>query len=283
MTKKYKVVFTGQFKNGTNRDTVIEHIAVAFRTDKIRIKNAIENRSVLKQNIDHDTAKKYWEKLNQLGVICKVITESREDPIGPLDQKNYDSAPPINRIKGSSEENIKQVSIDNTHNKSDQKAFFKNKIKIVSTLILVIVMMYLCVTAYNAYLTEEGRLKRRHAEYISAHRNYDANKAYSFLTPLSRQNIDIKDWEKRILTSAPGTYERINAVIFHDKKSRAVIGVELEQGGRVLKRYTQTWIISGGDWYRAFYEDNLKESNSSSTITANRHPCSMVKPSRQSC
>lgn len=267
MTKKYKIAFTGKFKDETNHDLVIEHVATAFRVDKTSIKNAIENKSIIKHNIDQSTAEKYWEKLNQLGVICKIYKEDYEVSTEPLGQNTNNGNEPLrNEKKRSLGDKQDTDSADNIYTTGYIDTLLNHKVKILSAFFTVVIVIFLAVSTYKAYLTEEGRLKRRHAEYISACRNYDTDKAYSFLTPLSRKNLDIKDWEKKVLSSAPDTFEKINAISLHDKKSRAVIGVELEQDGKVVKRYTQTWIFAEGEWYRAYYEDNLEENKISTTI-----------------
>lgn len=73
--KKYHVVFSGDIVEGQPINTVKERMAALFKTSAANI-DAMFNRknSVIKRDVDEQTAQKYVQMIKKTGAICRIVS-----------------------------------------------------------------------------------------------------------------------------------------------------------------------------------------------------------------
>lgn len=73
--KRYHVVFSGDIVKGQSADSVKQRMAALFKTSAAGIEALFAKKiSVIKKNVDAETAKKYIAALNRAGAVCRAVS-----------------------------------------------------------------------------------------------------------------------------------------------------------------------------------------------------------------
>jgi hypothetical protein len=72
--KKYSVVFSGRIKEGQNIEKVRKRLATVFRADIEKIITVFKGEgSVVRRDIDYQTALKYVQAIQEAGALCSIV------------------------------------------------------------------------------------------------------------------------------------------------------------------------------------------------------------------
>lgn len=78
----FQVVITNQFTDGQDRELIIGKLATLFKIDNSKASRLItEPRSIIKDNIDEATAKKYHAAIIKTGAHCEVVNKAIDEQL----------------------------------------------------------------------------------------------------------------------------------------------------------------------------------------------------------
>ncbi|MCU0598020.1 MAG: hypothetical protein MUE70_02040 [Desulfobacterales bacterium] len=87
---KYNVVFSGDLVQGQSISEIKARMAALFKTSAESIEALFKQKSsVIKRNVDHETAKKYVQMILKTGAICRIVPAETapaapaEKPVAP--------------------------------------------------------------------------------------------------------------------------------------------------------------------------------------------------------
>jgi hypothetical protein len=98
--KKYHVVFSGDIVEGEAIPSVKERMAALFKTSAASIESMFNRKnSVIKRDVDEETAQKYVTMIKRTGAICRVIPAEppqesvARQPVAPAPKTQRDPIP----------------------------------------------------------------------------------------------------------------------------------------------------------------------------------------------
>ena len=90
--KHWQVIVTNQIKPDQDRQQIIEQLAALFKTDASRMATVFNKaQTVIKDNVDEATARKYLDAISRTGADCQIINKADEalpsiiEPVKPPD------------------------------------------------------------------------------------------------------------------------------------------------------------------------------------------------------
>ena len=90
--KHWQVIITNQIKPDQDRQQIIDQLALLFKTDASRMATVFNKaQTVIKDNVDEATARKYFDAVSRTGADCQIINKADEtlpsiiEPVKPPD------------------------------------------------------------------------------------------------------------------------------------------------------------------------------------------------------
>ncbi|MGD8512358.1 MAG: AgmX/PglI C-terminal domain-containing protein [Deltaproteobacteria bacterium] len=77
--RRYKVIFNGKTVEGRQREDVKRHLRALLKTERKTVERLFSNTCmVIKQDVDYETALKYFDAFKQAGAICELEALKRQ-------------------------------------------------------------------------------------------------------------------------------------------------------------------------------------------------------------
>ncbi|MGE0087443.1 MAG: YbjQ family protein [Desulfococcaceae bacterium] len=109
--KKYDLIFEGKVAEGQNRSTVAKNLMNLLKTDENGVKRLFSGGpSVIKKNMDRETAMKYKQAMNKAGALCR-IEETGASPAPPPVQKDIQKKQPVPKESAAPDKSVKQKTV----------------------------------------------------------------------------------------------------------------------------------------------------------------------------
>lgn len=160
----YQLYITSKISHNQDKDLIVQRLAALFRVTEKRADQLLSKpKTILKENLDKETAEKYQRAISKTGAECKIIDTSKRNDSEKnlahtkLEELDYSvkkyTCPKCGADKDFYTDICSKCGADQFGNKVKGKSTFKRAIKYITVVVIICIILF-TVNHFSSFLSD---------------------------------------------------------------------------------------------------------------------------------